>query len=512
MKPVVNTLSLVQAVQVSFINPPKIEIDFVGLANIADMKMLKRRINTVIQDIVKGMMVLPQRQLTKLDMACNFMDIYQPPLGICRMTVLDGKGFVEEKRALRKNDIPDCYVSITVGDKTCRSKTVQNTLTPVWNETMDFVLCDHDQIVQMQVYDEDDGTMDADDELGGSEASVGDILLHGGKLELKVQDEEKRLTGASVKLACALLQLTPDLKSLSTKATSPSEICGMITILVTQAFELPMKKEEVAANVKITCGKQIFTTATVTDYPGKDSLNPFFDVAFHVPLTADLVEGGKVMDICFSLMNKEACLGTITVDHAALAAAPNKTVTEKKAIGSKGALLEYRVILRGVQSSAGPAVSKPTAPGVAIGEKAAVAAEPGIFEEKPTIHVTAVKGSGFQVEKTRRPLKRKDVPDVYCVIKYGSSPTAWRTKTIDNSLTPVWNESNTYPFLNHSQILHIEVFDEDSGRRDTDDHLGTARVTVGKILLAGGSQDIEIEDEGKPTGMFITIACELIGA
>ena len=511
MKPVVDTLSLVQAVQVSFINPPNIELDFVGLANIADMKMLKRRINTIILDIVKGMMVLPQRQLTKLDMACSFMKIYQPPLGICRMTVLDGKGFEEEKRTLRKADVPDCYVDITIGDKTCRSKTVKNSLTPVWDETMDFVLCDHDQIVQIQVYDEDDGTMDADDELGGSEATVGEILLHGGKLELKVQDEEKRLTGASVNLGCTLLQLTPDLKSLTTETTSPSEICGMITILLTQAFELPMKKEEVSANVKITCGKQTFTTATVTDYPGKDSLNPFFDAAYHLPLTADLVEGGKVMDICFSLMNKEDCLGTIVVDHTTLAASPDKIVTEKKAIGSKGALLEYRVILRGVQNSAGPAVSDPAAPGVAGGGNIAskVAA---VSEEKPTIRVTAVKGSGFQVQKSRRPLKRKDVPDVYCIIKYGSSPTVWRTKTIDNSLAPEWNESNTYPFLNHSQILHIEVFDEDSGRRDKDDYLGTARVTVGKILLAGGSQDIEIEDEGKPTGMFITITCELIGA
>lgn len=498
--------------QVSFINPPKIEIDFVGLANIADLKILKRRINGVIQDIVKGMMVLPQRQLTKLDMACSFMDIYQPPLGICRITVLDGKGFEEEARTLRKNDTPDCYAEITIGDKTCRSKTVKDSLTPVWDEKMDFVLSDHDQFVQIQVYDEDDGTMDADDDLGTSEATVGDILLQGGELEFELQDDEKKLTGASVSLGCSLLQLTPDLTSLKSETTSPSEICGMVTILVTQAFELPMKKEEVAAGVKITCGKNEFVTATVTDYPGKDSLNPFFDVAFHIPLTADVVEDGKVNTINFSLMNKETCLGTITVDHAMLEGAPDKTITEKKAIGSKGAKLEYRVILRGVQGFAGPAASAPSASNVAATAEQMANKVTDAAEEKPSIRVTAVKGSGFQTQKTRRLFKRKDVPDIYCIIKYGSSPTAWRTKTIDNSLTPKWNESNTYPFLNHSQILHIEVYDEDSGRRDKDDHLGTARVTVGKILLAGGSQDIEIEDEGKLTGMFITVACELVGA
>ena len=55
LKPLVSTLSIVQAIQVSFINPPTIELDFVGLANIADMKVLKRRIHVITQDMVKGM-------------------------------------------------------------------------------------------------------------------------------------------------------------------------------------------------------------------------------------------------------------------------------------------------------------------------------------------------------------------------------------------------------------------------------------------------------------------------
>ena len=159
MKPLVKTLSLVEAVQVSFINPPRIELDFVGLANVADIKVLKRKIHTIIQDIVKGMMVLPQRQLTKLDMACSFMNIYQPPIGICRMTLEKGQGFVDEARTLRSADVPDCYVNLSVGDRTCRSKTVKDSIAPVWNETIDFVLCDHDQFVFMEVWDEDNGNI-----------------------------------------------------------------------------------------------------------------------------------------------------------------------------------------------------------------------------------------------------------------------------------------------------------------------------------------------------------------
>ena len=159
LKPLVKTLALVEAVQVAFINPPDIQLDFVGLANVADIKMLKRKINTIIADIVKGMMVLPNRNLTKLDMACSFFDIYSPPIGICRMTLENGQGFVVEKRSLRSNDVPDCFANLSVGDRTCRSKTIKDSVSPVWNEKMDFVLCDHDQFVSMEVFDEDNGKL-----------------------------------------------------------------------------------------------------------------------------------------------------------------------------------------------------------------------------------------------------------------------------------------------------------------------------------------------------------------
>ena len=71
-----------------------------------------------------------------------------------------------------------------------------------------------------------------------------------------------------------------------------------------------MKKEDVSACVQVTCGKHKFTTSTVTFYPGVDVVNPFFDAAFHLPLTADVMQkNGKVSDVLFDLLNKETSLG-----------------------------------------------------------------------------------------------------------------------------------------------------------------------------------------------------------
>lgn len=65
-----------------------------------------------------------------------------------------------------------------------------------------------------------------------------------------------------------------------------------------------------------------------------------------------------------------------------------------------------------------------------------------------------------------------------------------------------------YPFANHGQIIDIHVWDEN--RRGKDDYIGHARVTVGEILLKGGSMEMEIDKEGAPAGKFITFKCELV--
>ena len=59
-------------------------------------------------------------------------------------------------------------------------------------------------------------------------------------------------------------------------------------------------------------------------------------------------------------------------------------------------------------------------------------------------------------------------------------------------------------------IIDIAVWDENKGRFSKDDYYGSARVTVGEFLLKGGSLELELEAEGKPTGLYVTFKCELI--
>merc|ERR1712048_857001 len=89
-------------------------------------------------------------------------------------------------------------------------------------------------------------------------------------------------------------------------------------------------------------------------------------------------------------------------------------------------------------------------------------------------------------------LKKEDIPDVYCLIKFGSSPNVWRTPTIEDSETPNWgrNEYRDYVLESANQVITIDAWDEN--RRTDDDHYGCARTSVGKVLLNGGILDVPL--------------------
>ena len=122
MRPLTTDLSIVSGIQYTFINPPDLELNFTGAAQVADFKVIDRKIRGILQDVLASMIVLPERMLYKMDPACSFLDIYRKPLGIACIKIESGRGFVVEKRALRKDDIPDCYCNVTLGGRSIKTK------------------------------------------------------------------------------------------------------------------------------------------------------------------------------------------------------------------------------------------------------------------------------------------------------------------------------------------------------------------------------------------------------
>jgi len=117
-----------------------------------------------------------------------------------------------------------------------------------------------------------------------------------------------------------------------------------------------------------------------------------------------------------------------------------------------------------------------------------------------------VSGQGFKIKKKK--LRKNDVPDVYCNIKFGSSPNVWRTATIKDSISPQWGESKVFPLKSDRTILNVEAMD--ANKKSDDTFIGTFRIQVGKVLLNGGQMEVELMDGGVGQSAFVKVACELV--
>jgi hypothetical protein len=72
-------------------------------------------------------------------------------------------------------------------------------------------------------------------------------------------------------------------------------------------------------------------------------------------------------------------------------------------------------------------------------------------------------------------------------------------------------DRQTFSFpIDHGQIISIEAYGEDKGSRDPDDVLGSLRIVVGKLLLAGLTIDVELQQTGTQAGEFITLSCDKV--
>jgi len=123
------------------------------------------------------------------------------------------------------------------------------------------------------------------------------------------------------------------------------------------------------------------------------------------------------------------------------------------------------------------------------------------------VRVKIVRGRGFHTLSTKFGLV-KDIPDVYCIINYGSSNKKWKTSTIEDDMAPQWNESENFLLEDENQKISINVWDENSN--SPDHYYGSCHVTVGKLLYCDGEMQLELKTtDAKKTGIFITVSCRI---
>jgi Ca2+-dependent lipid-binding protein len=351
------------ATQIAFINLPTLNLDFVGAADIADFSLIKGTIHGVLMDVIASMLVLPNRLMIKLDAANDYFKTYQHHLGVLRLTIEQATGIKGERsgkmgRLLDKvmKDIPDCYCKVNVGAEKdiWRTKVLKNTIDPVWNETHDFLVMDHDQAVSIDVLDKD---LAGDDNLGIAMTPVKQLLLSNNGTEELTLVKGGKSTDVKLKVKAQWLEFVPNKTSFSGAEAEAEEkavsgrIAGLVTVLVANVHGLTGDKTKLHPSVKVQWGaKHEFQTAVMSYSAGVDIFNPGFDTAFRIPINAaDLA--GTPASFKITLMNAKTESGSVEVPFADVLAAPNMTKEDVFKVGSDGATVKASIWVRGTELS-----------------------------------------------------------------------------------------------------------------------------------------------------------------
>jgi len=296
LSPLTTELPVVTAVQYGFTNPPSIELEFSGFAkSIAkQFAFVKPAIMSTVQSSLSQKLVLPYRMIFPIDlMSYDYLDTYQPPTGMIRISVENGRGF----KVLKKTwgtDIPDLYCLVSLGGSSSfRTTTQWNNVTPSWpDETSDFILYDLEQKVYVAVMDDGVSPLDSGEEMGRVEISARHLFRgdNDGTVELELALNDNVHTGCFVTISAELFTLSDQLYSLSSpKYEGPHHVCGLIAVIVTRAFDIPLDKEDASTYVKVVSGDKTFFTPVITpDFP--DNLDPVYSSAFHIPLTMEMMK------------------------------------------------------------------------------------------------------------------------------------------------------------------------------------------------------------------------------
>jgi hypothetical protein len=335
MRPLTTTLPCVGAVQAAFVDHPDVYLNFSGAAAIADIGPVEKVVRKVMRDVVASLCVLPNRFLFKLSDTVDFFNVYYPPTGALEVTVVQGRGFIKEKKGLIKLT-PDVYCKMKFGLDKSQTPVVKKSLTPEWNHSKMFVLSDDDQPLELKCMDDDPMS---DDVLGEVRLTAADLMETSQRWVRFDKNVDPVAADAEILVKSQAMAYTDDL-------SGPV----MVTVLVDRAATLPPATS--AAQCKVTVGEHEKVSAIVVrpeePIPGVDPANPVFNMSWDV-----LASTLRDADVSISLTADRVSVGKIHFDAAGIQGDAGHAKEGVFKIGG-GASVRCKIILRGLKADRSP--------------------------------------------------------------------------------------------------------------------------------------------------------------
>ncbi|XP_077412435.1 extended synaptotagmin-2 [Vanacampus margaritifer] len=339
MEPLLGDMPLIGALSVFFLKKPLLDINWTGLTNILDIPGINGLCDNLIQDIICGLLVLPNRITIPLVGEAQLDQLLFPvPKGILRIHFMEAQDLLGKDKFLGGliKGKSDPYGVLRVGNQVFQSKVIHETLNPKWNAVYEAEVMDPEgHNLEVQLYDED---TDKDDVLGSVTIDLAELAkekkvdewfsldnVDSGKLHLKL--EWLSLLSTPDKLDQALAEIRADRGKANDGLSS-----ALLVVFLDSARNLPAGKKvtsDPSPFVQLRVGHKSHESKTryKTDEPVWEEA---FSFLIHNPRCQDLE--AEVKDA----KHDNCTLGTLVLPLGRLLEAEDMTLNQQFPLRSSG--------------------------------------------------------------------------------------------------------------------------------------------------------------------------------
>lgn len=242
LKPLLPAMPIVGGVQAFFLNPPAINFNLVGIADVLDLPGFNEILRKTIVEQIGAFVVLPNKIVIPLSESVPVESLKIPePEGVLRIHVVEAKHLMKKDIGVLGKGKSDPYAVINVGAQEFRTKTIDNTVNPKWDFWCECaVMSAIAQQITVLLWDYDDTK--GDESLGRATIEVNRVKKK-GNIDTWVSLEQAK--HGMVHLRLTWFQLSKNVADLKTALIETQELrvtsmsTALLILYIDSAKNLP---------------------------------------------------------------------------------------------------------------------------------------------------------------------------------------------------------------------------------------------------------------------------------
>ncbi|CAF1168043.1 unnamed protein product [Rotaria sordida] len=306
LSPLINTIPLVGAVTYFFLRNPSLDFKLTDAGTLIDIPALNDLMLVQINDILASMMVLPNRQVFPLvsDLQIGYLR-WSNPQGVIRVIVIKAKDIVQADINLLGKGKSDPFVKVKAqGNVEYKTKTINNTTSPQWNEVFEFVIEQYESdAVEFEMYDEDPGK---DDFLGRAQYPINTLV---GKEAVNTWLTLQDVKRGSLNVSLQYFSLSTQKSALENIEKNNSQIMqqnklstALLVIFIDRCINLPSSKRT-RREPNPFCRIKVDSIERKTQTFDSQT-NPSFEHVSHI-LCSNPIQQQLIIEVCDARSNNE---------------------------------------------------------------------------------------------------------------------------------------------------------------------------------------------------------------